>query len=188
MNLCSIFIAVLCIFCIATGASSAEMIKEQNILPLPTIHHDINVSLDPGKHSFEAEDTITVPKDHPSEFYFRLHKGLNPSSSTKGVFLAKQTGEGANVLFETYHMTLPQGVNTIVFRYGGIIDHPVMQYGKEQARGYSHTPGLISAEGVYLAANSYWYPVFDGPFVTFRINAELPCRMGCGEPGSTGTA
>ena len=121
-----------------------------------------------------AEDTITVPKDHPSEFYFRLHKGLNPSSSTKGLSLAKGTGEAENVLFETYRITLPKGVTTVVLKYGGIIDHPVMNYGKEQARGYSHTPGLISEEGVYLAGNSYWYPVFDVPFVTFRINAELP--------------
>ena len=53
----------------------------------------ISISLYPEKHSFIAEDTITLPKDHPSELYFRLHKGLNPSSSTKGVFLAKETGE-----------------------------------------------------------------------------------------------
>ena len=65
-------------------------------------------------------------------------------------------------------------MTAFVLRYGGIIDHPVMQYGKEQARGYSHTPGLISEEGVYLAGSSYWYPIFDVPFVTFRINAELP--------------
>ena len=174
MNLCSIFSAVLCIFCIATGASSAELIKGQSFPPPEAIHHDINISLHPGKHSFIAEDSITLPEDHPSELYFRLHKGLNPSSSTKGVSLAKGTGEAENVLFETYRMTLPQGVTAIVLRYGGIINHPVMQYGKEQARGYSNTPGLISEEGVYLAGSSYWYPVFDGPFVTFRINAELP--------------
>ena len=174
MNLCSIFIAVLCIFCTATGASSAEMIKEQNVPSIKTINHDINISLYPEKHSFIAEDTITLTEDRPSELFFRLHKGLNPSSSTEGVSLAKGTGETENVLFETYRMTLPQGVTAVLLRYGGIIDHPVMHYGKEQARGYSHTPGLISAEGVYLAGSSYWYPVFDGPFVTFRMNAELP--------------
>ena len=86
MNLCSIFIAVLCIFCIATGASSAELIKEQNFPPLGTIHHDINISIDPEKQSFIAEDTITLPEDHPSELYFRLHKGLNPLSSPKRGF------------------------------------------------------------------------------------------------------
>ena len=88
--------------------------------------------------------------------------------------MRRKQGRAEDVLFETYRITLPKGVTTVALRYGGIIDHPVMQYGKEQARGYSHTPGLISEEGVYLAGSSYWYPVFDVPFVTFRINAELP--------------
>jgi aminopeptidase N len=157
-----------------TTMEAAELAKEQNYSPLITIHHDLKVVLHPEKHSFIAEDTITLSEDRPSKLFFRLHKGLNPSSSTNGVSLAKETGETEDVFFDTYRITLPKGVTIAVLRYGGIIDHPVMQYGKEQARGYSHTPGLISAEGAYLAGSSYWYPVFDGPFVTFQINAELP--------------
>jgi hypothetical protein len=174
MRVLSAITILLSILFFSINADAAELQEGLDEPLLPAIHHDLKVVLHPESHSFIAEDTITLPLDHPSELYFRLHKGLNPLSSTRGVFLTKGTGADENVPFETYLMILPQGVTAVLLRYGGRIDHPVEQYGKEQARGYSHTPGLISADGVYLAGSSYWYPVFDVPFVTFRMNVELP--------------
>ena len=157
-----------CDWCVICGTD-----KRANFPPLKTIHHNISISLYPEKHSFIAEDTITLSADHPSELYFRLHKGLNPSVSTKGVLLTKGTGEAENVLFETYRVTFPEGVTIFTLRYGGIIDHPVMQYGKEQARGFSNTPGLIWRKGC-IGGKFLLVSVFDVPLVTFRLDATLP--------------
>ena len=89
MRLFFVIITLLFQAIVLTGMEAAELAKEQNYPSLITIHHDLKVVLHPEKHSFIAEDTITLPEDHPSELYFRLHKGLNPSSPTKGVFLTK---------------------------------------------------------------------------------------------------
>jgi len=44
-----------------------------------------------------------------------------------------------------------RGNENLVISYGGIINHPLEQVGKEQARGYSQTMGKIADEGIYLS-------------------------------------
>lgn len=139
-----------------------------------TIHHDIKVVLLPADHSFIAEDTITVPDHLLPEFHFLLHKGMNPLSQTSGASVVKETSDKQDILYESYRVKLPQGTNTFMLKYGGIINHPLEQHGKEQARGYSHTAGIIANEGVYLEGSSFWYPVFDESFLTFNLCIEMP--------------
>lgn len=138
------------------------------------VHHDMKVILHPADHSFVAEDTITVPDHLLPEFQFFLHKGMSPLSQTKGASLLKETSEKQDILYESYRVKLPKGKNTFMLKYGGIINHPLKQHGKDQARGYSHTAGIIAEEGVYLEGSSFWYPVFDESFLTFGLCIELP--------------
>ena len=138
------------------------------------IHHDLRVVLNPHEHRLVAEDTITVTNNFPREFRFMLHKGLNPVSSSRGVRITKDTGKSPYKNLESYSVGLPQGLQTFVIRYGGVINNPLEQIGREQARGYSQTIGKIAEEGVYLSGHSHWYPVFDTALLTFSLTVELP--------------
>jgi hypothetical protein len=141
---------------------------------IPLIHHDLKVVLYPKDHRFSAEDTVRVPEHLLPEFRFYLHKGLNPSSLTQGSSIVAETEERHDNIFESYRVKLPSGVNKFMMRYSGIINHPIQQYGKEQARGFSQTTGIISEEGVYLAGSSFWYPVFNESFISFNLQIEMP--------------
>lgn len=163
MRFISVFIFLLCLSVFPSGLEATG-----------TIHHDLKVVIQPQEHRFTAVDRIVVPDNLLPEFRFFMHKGLNPSSPTEGVEILKDTGENRNVISEGFKAVLPSGVNTFIIEYGGTIDHPIKQFGKEQARGYSHTPGLISEEGVYLAGSSLWYPVIRDAFITFNLSIELP--------------
>jgi hypothetical protein len=77
---------------------------------------------------------------------------------------------------ETFKVRLPPWQSTFVLEYGGSIYHPLEAYGKEQARGFRQTPGLISGEGVYLAGSSFWYPRFAEGLSTFTLQVDLPAK------------
>lgn len=139
-----------------------------------TIHHDLKVVLYPKDHRFTVEDSVTVPEILLTDLRFSLHGGLNPFSPTQGVSIVREAQKSGAIPIESFRVKLPRGLSTFVLQYSGIINHPVESYGKEQARGFSQTPGIISEDGVYLAGSSYWYPVFDDGFITFSLQVELP--------------
>jgi hypothetical protein len=130
--------------------------------------------LDPKEHRLTAEDTVTVPEGLLPELHFLLHEGLQPTSPTPGVRIVRQTGRSETVPLKSFRVNLPPDQSTFVLEYGGSIHHSLEPYGKEQARGFRQTPGVISAEGVYLAGSSFWYPSFDQGLVTFTLEVDLP--------------
>jgi hypothetical protein len=138
------------------------------------VRHDLRVALYPKEHRLTAKDTITVPENLLPELQFLLHSGLEPSSPTPGVRIIRETGKPGTIPLESLRVRLPPGKNTFVLEYGGKIHHPLEAYGKEHARGFRQTPGMISGEGVYLAGSSFWYPIFGDRFVTFTLQVEVP--------------
>ena len=139
-----------------------------------TFSHDLVVRLFPAEHRFSAKDTITVPETHQREFHFLIHGGLKPVSLTQGVVISRETGEQGKNRPESYRVMLPAGQRSFALEYQGSVYHPLEAYGKEEARGFSQTPGIISEEGVYLAGSSFWYPVFDDGLMTFKLQVLLP--------------
>ncbi len=159
---------IICVLWFFAPAHDAQAYEGQNL-----IHHEIEAKIRPKEHRITVQDEITVPRGNPREFTFRLHKGLNPSALTKGVKVWKEPSGGDSIA-NSYMAALPSGISTFVISYGGVIDHPLKPVGKEQARGFSDTPGIISEEGVYLSKDSFWYPVIKDTFVSFSLKAELP--------------
>lgn len=137
-------------------------------------HHDIKVILYPKDNQINVTDTITVPQNMLPVFHFILHKGLNPSSTTPGVSISSEKKMPVNQPAESYRVKLPDSINTFVLEYQGKIFHPLESSGKEQARGFKQTPGIVSEDGVYLSGSSYWYPYFDDMLITFDLRIELP--------------
>jgi hypothetical protein len=79
-----------------------------------------------------------------------------------------------NRLPEYYSVTLPPGVNTFMVKYEGEIHHPLRQQSKEYARHFSGTAGIIFTDGIYLSAESFWYPRFNHEGVSFSLDVRLP--------------
>ena len=147
---------------------------DEPFLPNKIIRHDLKVVLYPKERRFTAEDSVNVPERFLPTFQFLLHKGLQPSSTTPGVSIVYETDKLGTIPLESFRVKLPPGVSTFILKYSGSIYHPLELYGKEQARGFRQTAGIISEEGVYLAGNSFWYPTFDDRLVTFTLQVELP--------------
>jgi hypothetical protein len=138
------------------------------------VHHDLKVTLYPQENRFTAIDTVTIPEDLQANLRFSLHAGLKPSSPTSGVRIVSVSKNAHTTYLESFRATLPPGLSTFTLEYGGLIHHPPEAYGKDYARGIRQTPGIISAEGVYLAGSSLWYPIFEERMVTFNLQVALP--------------
>ncbi|MBF0559386.1 MAG: M1 family peptidase [Nitrospirae bacterium] len=144
------------------------------------IHHDLKVALSPDTHSLTAEDTITLPDNQSNrEIRFALHQGLSPSVLTPDVHLSELSSEPARPGLPTidiYRVTLPAATRSFTLKYSGVIYHPIDTEvpGRESPPVRSDTSGLISEEGAYLSASSFWHPYFDEEMVTFTLTVTLP--------------
>ncbi len=138
------------------------------------VHHELKVVLHPEESRLTARDTVTVPMDLLPEVQFRLHGGLKPSSPTPGACIEQNSGEPGSISLESFRVSLPRGQSTFILEYGGKIYHPLEPNGREHARGFRQTPGMISGDGVYLSGNSFWYPIFGEELITFDLHMELP--------------
>lgn len=138
------------------------------------IHHDLNVRLEPGRNTITVEDSILLSDESPHELVFILHSGMDPISPTLGVKITKTAESMAGVPVESFLIRLPRGVMRFVLRYSGEIYQPIEPVGKETARGFGTTAGMISDEGVFLSGGSYWYPRTGHDFVTFTLEVGLP--------------
>jgi aminopeptidase N len=141
------------------------------------VHHLLDVRLDPQAQQLEVRDTITLPASVPDTMTMRLHAGLRPQVVAGEADLTRIDGVKAEggVSIESYRVVLRAGARRFTLEYGGRIHHPVSDIGEEYARSFGVSPGLIAADGVFLAGSSYWHPHFEeAPLVTFAMTVRLP--------------
>lgn len=138
-----------------------------------TVHHDVKVILYPEQSRIRVKDSITLDK-HFSELRFFIHEGLEITSSTPGVEILRCGEEKKDVSALSYKVKLSPGINSFDIDYSGIIYNPLKLFGREHARSFKHTQGIISKDGVYLEGGSFWYPHFGEEILTFTLQAELP--------------
>ena len=138
-------------------------------------HHQLKVTLQPDRHRLDVEVRITFPEPPRSPLRLELHRGLALSSPQPGVVIETEGAGDEGELQQGYRITLPPGTEHLDLRYDGKIHHPLPATEKEQARGFRDTPGIVSAEGIYLSGASYWYPVLEGErLLRFDLEVALP--------------
>lgn len=148
------------------------------------IHHQLTVKLRPQEHHIEVTDRITLPDNSPGVMRFQLNKGLEIHSQTSEFDLIDRS-ESDNSLYRTFQIKFPANSNAFTLRYSGKIHQALEGYGKEQARGFRDTSGLISAEGAYLAGVSAWYPIFSQQYrLRFNLSVQLPGKWRAVSQGS----
>lgn len=155
--------------------------------------HDLRVVVDPGERSIQVDDIVSLPAAPEGKgarvVHFLLHAGLEPSSPTEGVKLARvdRTPAGADfgmpedrfrppssVPLELWKATIRREIEAFALSYGGTIDHPVAEAAGDYARSFGETPGLVSPEGVFLAGSTVWVPWFGEEPFAFTVECELP--------------
>ena len=162
-------------------------------------HHDLDVKVDPAKHSLVVSDTINLPLNTDlSTLRFSLHEGLSPSSPTAGVSIVEienssdSTDKGMDQedhssVFKTssYQIQITGEVpEALVIEYAGIIHHPVKQINEEYSRGFSQSPGLIDEQGVYLSGSTNWIPSFGDEYITYTLKVSVPTGWSTVSQGS----
>lgn len=141
------------------------------------VHHDLKIELIPERHSLIARDEITLshPPERDAELTLRMHRALAPEVLTPGVKLEVVAQEvTAGVPVTRYRLITPGGTHAIALEYRGQIDHALAEEGERYARSFGDTPGTVSAQGIYLAHSSAWYPQIDDAPVTFSLEVRLP--------------
>jgi len=138
-----------------------------------TIHHALNITLEPMTSMITAQDTIILPDHLATQPYFEflLHAGLNPTSSTHQI---EPLATPSDSIQHHYRVKLSIDKQPITLSYSGVINHPISAEGEQYARGFKETPGLIDKEGVFLAGSTMWYPVVPEQLVSFELSIALP--------------
>ena len=139
----------------------------------------LRARLVPAEHRIEVEDILTLPEElraTPGGLRLRLHADLELSSDAAGLRLVPGDvirGNGAAPVRQ-YVLEgdgpLPEKVT---LHYAGVIHHPVMQ-GRESARSFSQSPGIIDERGAVLSESSAWFPQVPGALVAFELTVDLP--------------
>lgn len=156
-------LALLCVFISSVAGATDGLIR-----------HQLMLELIPTEHRLKVSDRITLPEPYLPEQIFYLHRGLQPRSTTAGVKVLWVKSNKKD-LFDKYKLVLPPETKQFSIEYEGVLYHPLEDYGKEQARGFRDTPGVISADGIYLAGSTYWYPEFElDRHLSFNLSVSLP--------------
>ena len=143
--------------------------------PAP-VRHEISVTLEPDGRSIAGRDRVTFPGTAPGAagvVRFLLHAGMAPAVEPPAL-LSEDTVLGG---VAAYEVELPAGAQEVVFSWRGVIDHPLEQVGEEYARGQMATRGAITPDGVFLAPETFWYPLTLDDRVAFTLDVDLPERQ-----------
>jgi len=154
-----------------------------------TVHHDLEVRIEPGKNSLQVANRVSISDavnpDENGAYRFVLHAGLEPTVVTPGWRLEPQEGPvtagflGINATTDTVSENVPLEAFFLVqegdvtgpveLLYGGVIHHELATQGEEYQRSFSETPGIIDERGVFLAGASFWVPTFGDGLMTFDL-------------------
>ena len=137
-------------------------------------HHDFNITLQPSEGRLKVEDTISMQIEI-SEIEFALHQNLRIEASPEFTITPIKSYDNSHAVpVQHYRIQLAQPSKQFSLRYSGTIHHSLQQISKDYAGDLTQTPGIISEEGVYLSAASYWFPQIGTDYLTFSIQAQLP--------------
>ncbi len=150
------FVSVAALLCLMCAVVQAQVIE-----------HDLNVSMNPSRHTIDVVDTITLP---PGEHRFLLHAEMT-LRVLRGHIQRVDDGDNSSanigVPFHTYQAS-PDESGVLSLHYKGEIYHPMAVGDKNE------TPGVIDEQGVFLSNTSLWYPLFPNQRLSFKLNVELP--------------
>ena len=157
-----------------------------------TIHHDMDITLNPHTSRMTATDEITIPHAlREQETLINLNTSLAVRSLEPGITLTllEEDAIAADVGIDRDNDDPRTSVKVNVYRVNGLsetgdavftlalsgkIHNPILQLGAEYDRAFSQSPGLIDERGIYLAGSTFWVPYFKDQKITYDIHVSLP--------------
>jgi len=161
----------------------------------PVINHDLMVELKPEKNQIHVIDKIDISSlyldDGPAtnSVAFLIHAGESLKVVENNVRLKKQDysfakknfpnliGESlmvGTVPVDVYSLQVKDGKKQLTLEYMRVINHAIESGGKEYERSISESSGLITEQGVFIAKESFWFPVFGNELLTFNLSVRTP--------------
>src|SRR5258708_28203244 len=183
----SMLVCILIALCgVANPAASAEQAQS------PVVHHDLAVTLDPANHRLNVRDRIRVPGALvTAPFTISLNAALNVQAASGGLKLfpvrPRVQGSQSGIDRDDHDPASRVPVNvygvegaiqgqelTGELNYEAVINYTARQSGREYARAFNESPGLIEERGVYLAGSTSSVPRSGHALITYTLAVELP--------------
>ena len=139
----------------------------------PTVHHQLQVALDPDRGSLRVRDSMRMPSA-VSRISLRLHADLSLDLADSNASITGSMPVDAAVPVRQYTIQFTRPSQTLTLEYTGKIFHELSSRADGYAGGRNSSPGLISPEGVFLSGSSYWYPRLADQLLSFSLSVALP--------------
>lgn len=141
-------------------------------------HHALQVALDPASHQLSVTDQITWPSlagAAPNRFVLNARLRIDQASPpVEEIPLGGTLDPGAATQTPLKRYRVLGDAATLTLSYSGPLHFPLSDPKDQYTRGFRDSAGLIGAEGLFLAGESFWYPRFGEEWVSFSLNAQVP--------------
>ncbi|MCB9916225.1 MAG: M20/M25/M40 family metallo-hydrolase [Planctomycetes bacterium] len=132
-----------------------------------TVHHRLDVTLDPAARHLEVRDVVTLPAALRGDLEFELSDRLELAESTPEARVVSSADGRTTYAFDATSETL-------ALHYAGTFDSGLSDEAEEYTRGFRESDGLVVPEGVYLHGGSGWVPSFGDGMITFEVAVTAP--------------
>ncbi len=130
-----------------------------------TVHHDIELQLDPATGGITVTDRMRLPRAVRDEPVFSLAAGLQPVPENGRLEVQSASAHGRTIRYR-YRGTAD--ADTLTLHYAGSLK------GLGERRGHGMPVGMVSDAGVYLDGAAGWYPAFAGHMQSYSLRLRLP--------------
>jgi hypothetical protein len=176
--------------------ADSDCLADQREGGIEILSHHLEVSLTPSRHHLDAADRLTfkVLRQSPSPLSFSLNASLRvgqmyerEGEHRRALSFTVQRARGGPdsqqvrtreeiqcVTLSPHGSLEPGRIVTLEWTYEGLIDDPPREPRHLRFVTPSETAGHIGPEGVYLSAETHWYPDRPHSMATYRLQAALP--------------
>jgi hypothetical protein len=154
------------------------------------VRHSLAVRLDPATGHLRVTDTLVLPERIAGQgrpFEIALNAALEVRDSVPALEAAGATepaqglvlggrpaGRDSAASVRRYTVPALGADRRLTLTYEGRFDFGLSDPAEEYTRGFRDTVGVVSPEGVYLAAAGFWYPVLDDGLTVYDLEVEQP--------------
>ena len=149
-----------------------------SVMAQSTIHHELEVKLEPENGYLAVQDRIRLPRPlaaDEGELTFTLTAAMEPVLIDPPARLVAKTRHAQGpASFTRYTVRLPEGAPGLTVRYQGRLAQRVALTPGSAAVELPFSAGHIGPDGVYLSGASHWYPRIDNGLISFSLEVDLP--------------
>ncbi|MCA1837790.1 MAG: hypothetical protein LC674_03220, partial [Actinobacteria bacterium] len=171
-----------------SASRSSATVDLPPALPEPVVTHQLTVELVPTEHRLNAHDVMTIwSPSKLDQLTFMMHPSIHIDTVLAGGSLSSdplsfssqpghdEDGRPVQIVTIPVARSLNQKMGlSLLWEYHGMINDPPREPRHLRFVTPSETTGHIGPEGVYLSAETHWYPNVAGSLATFTVHVKIP--------------